>query len=127
YRSCQVIDFPSFGEEFVEWIIERCKLMDITIDKEALFFLKKKVCDTPNYMQMVCFHLVARGYKKIHIKEVQEVLQEVVRQNTYAYQTLLNSLSPLQQRTLRLAAKEEKQVFTKEFLKKYEIPSAPAL
>ncbi len=32
----------------------------------------------------------------------------VVRQNTYAYQTLINSLTLAQQRALRLAAKDEK-------------------
>jgi len=76
---------------------------------------------------MVCFHLVANGHNHIHSKEVKETLKRIVRQNAYAYQTLLNSLSPIQQRVLRLAAKEEKQIFTKDFLKKYEIPSAPAL
>ncbi len=40
---------------------------------------------------MVCFHLVAAGYKKIGRREVQEILRSVVGQNAYAYQTLLTS------------------------------------
>jgi len=127
YRSCQTIDFPSFGEELVDWVIKRFAKVDIGIERDAVYFLKKTVQDTPNYVQMVCFHLVAAGYKKIGRREVQEVLRSVVGQNAYAYQTLLNSLSPLQQRVLRLAAKEGKQIFTKEFLDKYEIPSGAAL
>ncbi len=127
YRSCQSIDFPSFGDELIEWVIQRFSEVNITIEREAVFFLKKMVQDTPNYVQMVCFHLVAAGYKKIDSEDVQDVLKKVVRQNAYAYQTLLNSLSPLQQRVLRLAAKNGKQIFSKEFLNKYEIPSAPAL
>lgn len=127
YRSCQLIDFPSFGEEFVDWIIQRFSKAKIEVEREAVVYLKEIVQNTPNYVQMVCFHLVADGYIKIHVKEVKEVLRRVVRQNAYAYQTLLNSLSPIQQRALRLAAKEGKQIFAKEFLEKYEIPSAPAL
>jgi AAA+ ATPase superfamily predicted ATPase len=127
YRSCQLIDFPSFGDEFVDWIIYRFHLVNITINRDAVLFLKKIVRDTPNYVQMVCFHLVANGYQQIDINDVKEILRTVVRQNAYAYQTLLNSLSPIQQRVLRLAAKEGKQVFTKEYLTKYEITSSAAL
>jgi hypothetical protein len=50
-----------------------------------------------------------------------------VQQNAYAYQTLLCTLTPTQQRTLRLAAKEGKQIFAKELLEKYEISSGAAL
>ena len=127
YRSCQCIDFPSFGEELTDWVIHRFAAADILVDKEPIRILRKMVLDTPNYVQMVCFHLVAAGYKKIGTEEVKEILKSVVRQNAYAYQTLLNSLSPLQQRVLRLAAIEGKQIFSKELLNRYEIPSAPAL
>lgn len=60
-------------------------------------------------------------------EQVYKALNIVVRQNTYAYQTLLASLTPTQQRTLRLAATEGKQIFVKEHLAKYEISSSPAL
>jgi hypothetical protein len=76
---------------------------------------------------MVCFHLVAAAKKHITIPEVEYTLAVVVRQNAYAYQTLLNSLTLAQQRALRLAAKEGKEIFSKELLAKYEISSAPAL
>lgn len=49
------------------------------------------------------------------------------KQTAYAYQTLLNSLTATQQRALRLAAKEGKQLFTRELLSKYEISSGAAL
>lgn len=127
YRSCQLIDFPSFGDEFVDWIVQRFNDAGILIEKEAVVHLKKTVHDIPNYVQMVCFHLVAEGYTDIGSKEVNEVLKKVVGQNVHTYQNQLNSLSTLQQRVLRLAAQEGKQIFSKEFLKKYEIPSAPAL
>lgn len=104
YRSCQSIDFPSFGEELVDWIIKRFAEIDISIDREAVRYLKQAVQDTPNYVQMVSFHLVAEGYQKIGIQEIKSVLKKVVNQNAYVYQTFLNSLSLIQQRVLRLGS-----------------------
>lgn len=127
YRSCQSIEFPSFGEEFTDWVISRFSQLNIKCERDAIQHLRRLVQDTPNYVQMVCFHLVAEGKTHINKKEVENTLKTVVRQNAYAYQTLLNSLTLTQQRTLRLAAKEERAIFAKELLKKYEISSSPAL
>lgn len=127
YRSCQPIEFPSFGEEFTDWVLARFSEVGIKCDRKAIAHLRRLVQDTPNYVQMVCFHLVAAGKKRVTKEEVENILETVVRQNAYAYQTLLNSLSLTQQRALRLAAIEGKEVFAKELLAKYEIASAPAL
>ncbi|MGA8164373.1 MAG: AAA family ATPase [Waddliaceae bacterium] len=127
YRFCQPIEFPAFGDEFTSWIIERFKSVEINCDAGAVYHLRKLVQDTPNYVQMVCFHLVALGINQVANEEVEKALNIVVRQNAYAYQTLLASLTPTQQRTLRLAATEGKQIFAKEHLAKYEISSSPAL
>jgi AAA+ ATPase superfamily predicted ATPase len=127
YRSCQSIDFPAFGEELVDWVVHRFADVGVKIEREAVRALKQTVQETPNYVQMVSFHLIVAGHKKITGKEVKETLKKVVSQSSYTYQTLLNSLTPLQQRALRLSANEGKQIFAKPFLKKYEIPSAPAL
>ena len=127
YRSCQPIEFPSFGEEFTDWVIDRFSMIDIQCGPKAIHHLRRLVQDTPNYVQMVCFHLVAQGKRHVTEEEVEAALITVVQQNAYAYQTLLNTLSLPQQRVLRLAAKEGKQIFHKQLLEKYEIVSAPAL
>ena len=127
YRSCQPIEFPSLGNEFTDWILDRFSLIKIKCTRDAIKHLRSLVQDTPNYVQMICFHLVAQSKKRVSGKEVEKILLEVARQNTYTYQTLLNSLSRTQQRALRLAAIENKQIFQKELLAKYEISSAPAL
>lgn len=127
YKFCQSIEFPSFGDEFTDWILKRFMNLGITCDRDAIKHLRKLVQDTPNYVQMVCFHLVALGKTKITVEEVNNALKIVVQQNAYAYQTLLSTLTPTQQRTLRLAAKEGKQIFAKELLSKYEISSGAAL
>ena len=127
YRSCQVIEFPTFGENFTDWVIKRFSTVGIECDKRSIEYLRELVQDTPNYVQMVCFHLVAQALSNIGFNEVEEVLETVVRQNAYAYQTLLNSLPLTQQRVLRLAANEKEALFQKDLLVNYEIASAPAL
>lgn len=127
YRSCQPIEFPSFGDEFTNWIVKRFTEVGIRCAPQAVSHLRKLVQDTPNYVQMVCFHLVAEGRTKITMDSVDQTVNKVVRQNAYAYHTLLNSLTLMQQRALRLAAIEGKEVYAKEFRSKYEISSAPAL
>ncbi len=127
YRSCQLINFPIFGEEFTEWLIGRFLSVGIKCDENAIDHLRELVQDTPNYVQMVCFHLVAQARSVIAIKDVEEVLETVVRQNAYAYQTLLNSLTLAQRRALRLAANERRSLFQKELLAEYEIASPAAL
>jgi len=127
YRACQPIEFPSFGEEFTDWVIKRFADVSIACERPAVEHLRRLVHDTPNYVQMVCFHLVAQGKKIITTEEIEHTLTMVVQQNAYAYQTLLNSLTPTQQRALRLAAKENRQIFAKDLLAKYEIASGPAL
>lgn len=69
----------------------------------------------------------AQARTSVDIRDVEEVLDSVARQNAYAYQTLLNSLTLAQQRALRLAANEKSSLFQKDFLVKYEIASAPGL
>lgn len=127
YRSCQIMEFPSFGPELTDWIISRFKSVGIRAEKKAIDHLRSLVQNTPNYVQMVCFHLVFRAKMTINEQDVEEVLDSVARQNVYAYQTLLNSLTLAQQRALRLAAIEQESLFQEDLLKKYEIPSRPAL
>jgi AAA+ ATPase superfamily predicted ATPase len=127
YRSCQTLEFPSFGGEFIDWIIGRFALVETECDRDALLELQREVQNTPNYMQMACFHLVAMGVERVTRDEIAKVLRVMVSQNAYAYQTLLNTLTAIQQRSLRLAAKVGSQIFSKELLEKYEIPSGAAL
>ena len=127
YRSCQTMEFPSFGPDFSNWVMSRFQSVGIDCNINAINHLRKLVQDTPNYVQMVCFHLVALACLKINTSAVEKALKTVAKQNAYAYQTLLNSLSLPQKRTLRLAANETHSLFQKERITKYEIASAPAL
>lgn len=127
FRSCQPIEFPAFGTELTDWVIDRFALAGISCERAAIADLRQLVQDTPNYVQMACFHLVASGTRHVGKPEVTAILQTIVKQNAYAYQTLLNSLTHVQQRALRLAAIEGKEIFSKALLEHYEISSGPAL
>lgn len=121
YRACQLIDFPKFGPEFTDWIIQQFDSVGIQCSSDNIHHLRNLVDDTPNYVQMACFHLVTDEIKKIDPAAIDAVLRRITAQNSYPYQTILNSLSPIQQRVLRLAACEGKAIYTKEILEKYEI------
>lgn len=121
YRSCQLIDFPKFGPEFTDWVLQRFRITGIECLRESVDYLRNCVDDTPNYVQMACFHLVADEIRNIDREAITSVLRRITAQNAYPYQTILNSLSPIHQRVLRLAACEGKAIYTKEILEKYEI------
>ncbi len=123
YRSCQVMAFPTLGDTFTSWIIARFKMVEILATKEVVTYLRGLVLDTPNYVQMVCFHIVTLGEIVVTKEIVDQTLDLIVSQNAYAYQTLLTSLSPVQQRVLRMAAIEGESVFSKENLQHYDINS----
>jgi len=57
YKFCQSIEFPSFGEEFTDRILERFKNVKIRCDRNAIKHLRNIVRESPNYVQMVCFHV----------------------------------------------------------------------
>lgn len=128
YKTCQVVDIPILGDDFTDWIIDKFNSVDIECDKNAIIELRKLVHDTPNYIQMACFHLVtAQNVTQINVKTIHEVLYTIVKQNAYAFETLLNSLTPLQHRVLRLCANEPAAIYSRELIDKYEISSGAAL
>ncbi len=88
YRSCQMIDFPLFGEEFTEWVIGRFSSVGIACEDNAIDHLRELVQDTPNYVQMVCFHLVAQARSFVAVKDVEEVLETVAPDNMISYSFL---------------------------------------
>ena len=128
FKSCQLLDMPILGDDFTDWIIERFKSVKIDCDKKAIAELRRLVHDTPNYIQQVCFHIVAmQNIDHIGNAEIERALHTIVKQNAYAFETLLSSLTLLQQRVLRLCANEPEAIFSKKYIKKYEITSGPAL
>jgi uncharacterized protein len=124
YRSCQLMEFPSLDADFTRWVVDRFAAVNIKCTLDMVEYLRGQVSDTPNYVQMLCFHVVAGGCRHVTKEIIDDAAQTIIKQNAYAYQTLLNSLTLVQQRVLRLAAFEKESVFAKENLEKYEIKTA---
>jgi len=127
FKSCQQIIFPVFGEEFTDWVVQRFGIAHVICERAAVTLLREKLGNTPNYVQMVSFHLVAEGGRSVTSSDIEDILPRIVAQSSFAYETLLSSLPPGQQRAVRLAAHESEEIYNKEFLKRYEITSGPAL
>ena len=127
YKSCKQINFPRFGHEFSNWITERFKKANIQSSLESIDYLRYQVADTPNYVQEACFHLVSHGVKKVSNIEIDEILEIISSQGSYSYEALLNTLTSVQVKFLRLFIGESKVDYSKEVLSKYEIKTGSSL
>lgn len=125
YRSCQMMDFPPPDGGFSEWICGRFADAEVMCDVATADHVRNLVMDTPNYVQMAGFHIVASGTNVVTRDSAYDIVMQMARQSSYAFETLLGSLSTVQQRVIRLAALEGRKVFSKELLERYEIKSAP--
>jgi uncharacterized protein len=121
YQFCQPITFPYFGEEFTDWIIARFMSAQIVASRDAIKHLRRALQDLPNYVQMACFHLALLSKNEITLEDVDSAVKAIAFQNIYAYQTLLSTLTPAEQKAVYLIAKEEKKAFAIEGLKKKRI------
>lgn len=124
FRSSQLIEFPPLDQEFNEWAVTRFKKGGVVANEEDINFLRHKVQDCPNYVQMVGYHIVAQGEKKISEQVIMNTIKSICLQNSYSYQNLLMTNSPVHQRVLKMAASLEKMLFSKDALAKYDIKSA---
>lgn len=124
YRAFNVMDFPPFEKDFSAWIIERFAKADIKADMGVVEYIREQVNDSTNYVQMICFHLVAMDCSVVDKVSVDEVLSNIITQNAYSYETHVHNLSAAQQRVLRMLALEDEGYFSETMLKRYEINSA---
>ncbi len=127
YKSCMILDMPNPGDDFTDWIISRFKKAGIKCAGQPINELRKLVYDTPNYIQQACYHISSQNVEKVDLAEIRSALRTIVSQSAFSFESLHNSLTLFQQRALRLCANEEKALFSKEFIDKYQIPSAPTL
>jgi hypothetical protein len=121
YASCQLIHFPVLPAEFSVWLSERFKLAGISASVSEVDYLRGLVRETPNYVQQVCYHLVADGVKEVTPAAIDETLKMIVKRNAYAYQTLLRSLTGNQQKVLRMAARVGSSVYSREVYQQFGI------
>ena len=123
YHSCQIINFEEFGPKFSLWVLDRLKKAGISCEQMTVDYLRQKVDDSPYYVQMVGFHLVAQGLEKVSPSNIDETIDLISMQSSYSYEALLNALTPSQIRFLRMLADHGKPKWNKQDLKRYEFKS----
>jgi uncharacterized protein len=124
YKSCKQINFPVFGSEFSKWVLQRFRKSGITSSLETIDYLCKTVERMPSFVQETCFHLASSGLKDISAKDVDNALIVVSTQGSYVYESLLNTMTPVQIKFLRLILGEGKIDYSKEVLQRYELKGA---
>jgi hypothetical protein len=126
YRSSQSVEFTPIDDNlFTKWIIHKFSSVEIKAQPAAIDYLREQVDQTTNYIQMACFHLVAKGVSEVNKQEVDSILQQMASQGQYAYGTLLASLPPVHQRVLRMVALEGQASSSLALMQKYEIKNPP--
>lgn len=121
YHMATPIELPKFGHEFIDWLIKRLKIAGIGISNEVAESLMDRVAWSPNYAQMIAFHLVADpSDHPVSEEDIDRVLDDLCQLNGYTYKALFDSLSLNAQKTVRLAAMyPDKSPFSQEILREY--------
>jgi len=126
YQMCTAIELPRMGGDFAEWLREKLDAAGIKIDSETTTKMLDKVDWSPNYAQMVAFHLVADPpVGEVKVEDVDHVMDNLCRLNGYTYMTLYDSLSANAQRLLRMVAMNPRQSpFRQELMIKFGLTSS---
>ena len=126
YHMAIPIEFPRFNDEFIDWLKKRFTKAHLSISKSVIKYILDITDWSPNYAQMIAFHLIANhSHKEVIDKTIDSTLNEICTLNTYTYMTLFDSLSSNAQRLLRLAALNPgESPFKQELLQKFQLTNS---
>jgi AAA+ ATPase superfamily predicted ATPase len=124
YRSCNIMQFEQTPAGFSEWIVTRFARAAIKCAVDVADYIRTRVNNTPSYVQEVCFHLVSQGCITIDKRAVDSTLDAIAAQSSYSYEALLNSMTPVQIRALKMLVNEGRFSYSKDRLNRYEFKSA---
>ena len=110
YQMCTAIELPKLPNDFATWLKEKLDGAKVGISVETAITMLEKIDWSPNYAQMIAFHLVADPPDgAVGIDDIGRVLEALCQLNGYTYMTLYDSLGSNAQRLLRLVAKNPDQ------------------
>ncbi|MFH1830894.1 MAG: hypothetical protein ABH871_08995 [Pseudomonadota bacterium] len=110
YQMCTAIELPRLQDDFAEWLRKKLLGAKVEIDSETSIALMEKIDWSPNYAQMIAFHLVADPPDgSVSVDDIDIVLDALCQLNGYTYMTLYDSLGANAQRLLRMVAKNPGQ------------------
>lgn len=123
YHMATPIELPKFGDEFVRWLVNRFDSVNMRISEDATKHLLDLIDWSPNYAQMIAFHLVADSPDSpVKNTDIDLVLDNLCQLNGYTYMTLFDSLSANAKRLVRMAAQNQGQSpFKQDLMNKYDL------
>lgn len=108
YQMCTAIELPRLCYDFAAWLADKMVGAGVRIDRATTKALLDKVDWSPNYAQMIAFHLVADPpVGDVSVDDIDRVLDTLCQLNGYMYMTLYDSLSANAQRVVRLVARHQ--------------------
>lgn len=126
YHMATPIELPRFGNEFIEWFVKRFDIAKVNISKEVIKHMLDLVDWSPNYAQMIAFHLVADpADMPVQKKDIYEVLDNLCQLNGYTYMTLFDSLPANSKRLVRMIVLNPgKSPFQQDLMRRYGFSSS---
>lgn len=112
-------------EEFKIYIRDAFKRGSIEIEEHVVDRILSLTRSHPYYTQRLCFELWYVGVlkKEIDEKDVERILSELISDLEDSYLLIWESLTPNQRKVLLAVAKGEEDLFSGEFLRKYDFKS----
>lgn len=126
YQMCTALELPRLPQDFAEWLRQKLSGARVEIDLSTAVALMEKIDWSPNYAQMIAFHLVADPPEgSVGADDIDQVLDALCQLNGYTYMTLYDSLGANAQRLLRLVAKNPGQSpFRQELMAAFELKTS---
>ena len=129
YESTQCIYLEAIDREvYKTFISERFSENGKNITDDVIDSILDWTCCHTFYTQTLCYHLFMRCKKAVSMKELHEVMNQILQQRVSTFLEQRNLLTTGQWRFLMAMAKEElvTQPTSAEFLQKYGLGSASA-
>jgi hypothetical protein len=124
YASCHNVNLGYIETEiYTSFIKNHFELKKRKISNEAVDFILEWTHNHTYYTQFLCNRLYAAQVKKIEIREVLEVCQQIHKEQEGTYYQYRSLLTKAQWELLSAIAKEERieKLHQKDFIKKYNL------
>ena len=124
YHSTQIMTLtPIEEEEYYSFANRFFQSRSLSISRESFQYLHKRFDGVTWYVQAVLNRLWERGVTIKTTQQIDEVVDDIVREHEYIYADLLNSQNPTSARLLLAVGKEGivKEPTSSDFMAKYQL------
>jgi len=130
YQSTQIMSLGAIDKDmYFQFANNHFKKNSFTITPECFDYIYEKFEGHTWYVQSVLNRLYEYRKNINHLNTVHDAVQELIEENTYSYQVLLNAYSEVQVNLLRAIAKEKivMQIHSGDFISKYRLKNSSSV